>query len=70
MFEYRCNMQEYLYNFLVMEYIEPGIHPEVHKEEWYVWDSDYVLPENQGHGKWLRVEKPLEFENVTNFALG
>lgn len=56
------NMQEFLYDCLVLEYIESGIHPRVYSPEWYQWD------ENQK--EWCHTECPEEFRNVTNFALG
>lgn len=68
--ENRGNMEECLYDYLVIEYIEPGIHPQVHKEEWYEWDADMPLPENAGHGKWMPTMKPMEFEGIVNWALG
>lgn len=57
------NMCECLYDYLVMEYIEEGIHPLSHKEEWFIFDTKL--------NRWVSLEKcPLEFEGLTNFALG
>ena len=56
------NMQECLYDYLVMEYIEPGVHPTVHKEEWYKWDDEI--------SRWIFIERPVEFMGLVNFALG
>lgn len=59
------NMQECLYDYLVLEYIEPGIHPQVLAKEWYRW----INAENRWG--WVCVQHlPKEFQNVTNFALG
>ena len=63
--ENRMNMQECLYNYLVLEYIEPGIHPTVHAIEWWKW--------NYEEHKWeMNLDKPLpkEFEGTCNWALG
>ena len=56
------NMQECLYDYLVLEYIEPGIHPTVHSEEWFQW--------NGVEGKWDMTERPAELKGIVNFALG
>lgn len=56
------NMQESLYDLIVLEYIEPGIHPKVYSDEWYRWDYE--------KSKWVHTVRPPEFQNVTNFALG
>lgn len=61
----RGNMEECLYDFLVVEYIEPGIHPLVLIEEWWKWNT-------QLH-RWDKIEKgevPKSFIGVTNWALG
>ena len=61
----RGNMQEFLYDYLVLEYIEPGVHPTVHATEWYRWCET--------EKRWERIynENVLqEFQNDTNFALG
>lgn len=57
------NMQEGLYDWIALEYIEPGIHPKVHKIEWY-----NVSP----YFQWISMGNkcPKEFEGLTNFALG
>jgi hypothetical protein len=62
--ENRGSMCECLYDYLVMEYIEPGIHPMVHSELWWKWnDATY---------RWdcLHEEKPQEFMGICNWALG
>ena len=61
--ENRCNMCECLYDYLVIEYIEEGIHPMVHVEEWYIW--------NDLLNRWVYLNgKPMEFQGIINFALG
>jgi hypothetical protein len=61
--ENRGSMCECLYDYLVMEYIEPGIHPEVHKEYWWEWVEE--------NNRWEDgIEKPEQFKGIVNFALG
>ena len=59
----RGNMQEGLYDYIVVEYIEPGIHPTVEVEHWWQW-VEYNRRWRDG------IEKPEEFRGVVNFALG
>jgi len=63
--ENRGNMEECLYDYIVMEYIEPGIHPMVHAEQWWQWDETIrrwrFLPDD---------EKPKQFIGICNWALG
>ena len=63
--ENRGNMVECLYDYLIVEYIEPGIHPEVHLSVWWKWNEfercwKYIFDE----------EAPKEFVGITNWALG
>jgi len=58
--ENRCNMQECLYNYLVIEGIKEGIHPLVEKEHWYEWTDN----------KWMPCNKPEFLKSIINFALG
>jgi len=59
----RCNLHECLYDYLVIEYIEPGIHPTVEKEYWWEWVAE--------NNRWEDgIEKPVEFIGVVNWALG
>jgi len=53
-------MRECLYDYIVIEKIQPGIHSLTDKEEWYKWDDK----------KWIPCDKPSEFLGVTNWALG
>lgn len=63
--ENQGSMRECLYDYIVMEYIEPGIHPTVRATQWWVWDDQKnewkFLPEG---------ETPLEFRGFVNWALG
>ena len=54
------SMRECLYDYIVIEKIQPGIHSLTDKEEWYKWDDK----------KWIPCDKPSEFLGVTNWALG
>jgi hypothetical protein len=57
------NMEECLYEYLVVEYMEAGIHPWVHCEHWFRWCT---LTRS-----WRPIdEKPKEFVGITNWALG
>jgi hypothetical protein len=58
-----ANMEECLYDYLVMEYMEEGIHPTVHAEYWWQWNKEINC--------WKSLqEKPKEFVGIVNFALG
>jgi hypothetical protein len=56
------NMEECLYNYLVLEYMEEGIHPEVMVEKWWSWGDETR--------RWEPCEKPSGFEGLVNWALG
>ena len=63
--ENRGSMEECLYDYIVMEYIEPGIHPTVHATDWWVWNSNI--------NKWQYLPQdncPTEFVGICNWALG
>lgn len=57
--ENRCNMQESIYNYLVLEEIAEGIHPEVGVELWYRWVQ-----------QWVPCNKPSDLKSIINWALG
>lgn len=61
-FENRCNMCECLYDYLVMEKIGEGIHPEVVEEIWFRFDD--------GLNGWMLCEKPEFSQGTINWALG
>ena len=58
--ENRGNMQECLYNYLVIEGIGEGIHRLAEQEIWYEWKD----------GKWTLCNKPEFLKSIINFALG
>jgi hypothetical protein len=60
--ENRGDMHECLYNRLVLEYIEGGIHPEVWHSEWYYWDST--------KRSWEPGVVPSDFAGTVNWAIG
>ena len=61
--ENRCDMVECLYDYLVMEYIEEGIHPMVIHDFWFKWNDE--------QRKWVELEKrPEEYIGITNWGLG
>ena len=58
------DMHEYLYNYIVLEYMETGIHPYVRAVDWWKWvDSEK---------KWVYISKKdwPEYSNMSNWALG
>lgn len=61
----RGNMEECIYDYIVMEYIEPGIHPMVHSTQWWKWDI-----ENNTWKFLADNETPKEFNGICNWALG
>ena len=61
--ENRGNMHECLYSYLVIEYIEEGIHQEALQELWYKYNIVLM--------RWEELKnKPPEFKWVSNFAMG
>lgn len=56
----KCNMEESLYEYLVMEKIAEGIHPEVLEEYWFKWKNS----------NWISCKKPYHCSLLTNWALG
>lgn len=58
----KSNLQEGLYDYVVIEAMEEGIHPISVKEDWFNWDKEL--------NTWKRCEKPAEFKNTINFSLG
>lgn len=61
----RGSMEECVYDYIVMEYIEPGIHSEVHSAQWWEWDTV--------NKKWKFLpdeDAPCEFAGICNWALG
>jgi hypothetical protein len=49
----QCDMQEYLYQYLVLEKIGEGIHPFVIDEQWFTWNKKSKMWETcQNHQNW------------------
>lgn len=55
------NLEEYLYNYLVIEKLSEGIHPRVISEIWFQWITDRWIPIPQ---------KPDYLKQYVNFSLG
>ncbi len=63
--ENRGEMREKYYDFIVVEYMEPGIFPRVIHVDWWDWDND--------SGRWERLLPefwPENLKNITNWAIG
>ncbi len=63
--ENRGSMEECVYDYIIMEYIEAGIHPMVHATDWWAWDTN--------ERKWVYLpmdQWPIEFQGICNWALG
>lgn len=57
------DMYECLYDYIILEYIEEGVHPTVIHEEWFEWDQD--------KHKWsVMNSRPIQVSQTTNWALG
>jgi hypothetical protein len=54
------DIQECLYNYLVIEAIGEGIHATVNQEYWFYWEND----------RWTKCPKPEFLKHLVNFALG
>ena len=55
-------MWEYLYDYAVVEEMEPGIHPDVKNRWFFKFDR-----EKNG---FFRMDEPEEFAHYCNIALG
>ncbi len=56
-----ANMHEALYQWIVIEEYQPGIHPIAREMSWYRWDGE----------QWsVLAAKPTWAEGVVNWALG
>lgn len=60
--ENRGNMEECLYDYLVLEEFGEGIFNCSEKEVWFRWDDSLR--------KWNGVYKPEELENIVSFGIG
>lgn len=60
--ENACDMRECLYDYAVVEEMQPGIHPTAFNRWFYKFDE-----ERKG---FYRIEEPEEFQHYCNIALG
>lgn len=58
----RGDIQECLYNHVVIEKIGEGIHTDPDSELWFEWDYDEL--------KWLPINKPEWSNNIVNWSIG
>jgi hypothetical protein len=63
-----ADMQERLYNYIVIEELSEGVHSFVEKEYWYNWVGERSLSENSG--KWVLCEKPDWAAGTINWGIG
>lgn len=54
------NMQECLYDYLLIEKIGPGICSEAEQIAWYKWEYPH----------WVKCKRPIEFSHVVNWSIG
>lgn len=56
------DIHEQTYKYAVIEEInEPGLYPDVESEKWFEWTGDKYYP---------LIDKPKQFKNYGNFAIG
>ena len=60
--ENRSNMHECLYNYLVIEKFNEGVHALAESEDWYQWDET--------KNGWKSIPKPSFSEGLVNWAIG
>ena len=60
--ENRCDIHEFLYEYAVVEYIEPGIYSRAKEIEWFQWDNE--------KGGFFEILKPQCTYGCCNYALG
>ncbi|SDI57448.1 hypothetical protein [Desulfosporosinus hippei] len=65
--ENRCDLNEGIYNNIVVERIDKGIHSITEEETWFQWlqTGKYL-----GEGNWHQISKPPETDHITNYAIG
>lgn len=60
--ENRCDMHEFLYNFIVVEELNYGIHPMGDQQTWFAWtDREF---------QWQKIDKPAWAKGVLNWSVG
>lgn len=57
-----CDIHEFLYEYAVVEYIEPGIYSRAKESEWFQWDNE--------KGGFFEIPKPQCTYGWFNYALG
>jgi len=57
-----ADMEECLYDWLVIENIPEGLHAIPEEEVWYKWDI--------GLSAWLHAEKPEWSQGIINWSIG
>ena len=55
-----CNMDEHLYNYLVIEDVPEGIHPFPKSECWFEWDEENTL--------WQAISPPEFSKHIINWC--
>ena len=70
--ENRCDLNEGIYNYIVIEKIGKGIHSITEEETWFEW---FQTGEYLGEGHWEQIAKPQdtehsETEHFINYAIG
>lgn len=65
--ENRCDLNEGIYKYIVVEKIDKGIHSITKEEIWFQW---LQTGGHLGEGNWHQITKPSETEHITNYAIG
>ena len=63
-------MEDSWYDYLVIEHIEEGIHSLADEEIWFKWSVWRPSPGVNPISHWIPCDKPMEFKNIINWALG
>lgn len=67
-----CDLEEYYYDYIVIEEFDEGIHPRAKQELWYMWDEP-LKRWMAGKASLCPCEKPKLFGSVAtlvNFGIG
>lgn len=64
--ENECDMHECLYNYIVVENLDEGIHPSVRKDNpeelWFEWSRD--------RERWIQTQKPDWSKGYLGWSIG
>lgn len=69
------DMHECSYNFLVIESLGQGIHPDTtsdpgcENEIWFKWEGE-PQPTDPFFGEWVKIKKPKWSDRIVNWAIG